>query len=155
MVLGQNEEALKYLNKYLEIYEAQGQLLLFVMREFGYVYRQMGNKEEAEYYFNEYIINANKIIELGGEVGQVFMLRYFLASVYAFRGEKDKAYKNLRIFNRRQIVPSWMVGRIKDDPLFNSIRDEPEFQQIVHDVEAKFQAEHERVRQWLEENDML
>jgi len=39
--------------------------------------------------------------------------------------------------------------------LFDSIRDEPEFQQIVRDLEAKYQAEHERVRQWLEENDML
>jgi molybdopterin converting factor small subunit len=36
-----------------------------------------------------------------------------------------------------------------------NIRDEPEFQQIVRDVEAKYEAEHERVRQWLEENDML
>lgn len=33
------------------------------------------------------------------------------------------------------------------------MRDEPEFQQIVRDIEAKSQAEHERVRQWLEEND--
>jgi len=39
--------------------------------------------------------------------------------------------------------------------LFDSIRDEPEFQQIVRDLEAKYQAKHERVRQWLEENDML
>ena len=38
----------------------------------------------------------------------------------------------------------------KDDPLFNSIRNEPEFQQIVKDIEAKYQAEHERVRKWLE-----
>ena len=51
-----------------------------------------------------------------------------------------------------------MLGRptlVKTDPLFDSIRGEPEFQQIVPDVEAKYQAEHERVRQWLEENDML
>ena len=27
--------------------------------------------------------------------------------------------------------------------------------QIERDVEAKYQAEHERVRQWMEENDML
>ena len=32
---------------------------------------------------------------------------------------------------------------------------EPEFQQIVRDVEAKYQASHERVRKWLKENDML
>ena len=44
---------------------------------------------------------------------------------------------------------------IKRDPLFDSIRHEQEFQQIVQDAEAKYQAEHERVRQWLEENNML
>ncbi len=155
MVLGQNEEALKYCKINLELHKDQGQSPFHVMREIGYVYWQMGNKEKAEYYFNEYIINSNKIIELGGEVGHAFMSRYFLASVYAFRGEKDKAYENLRIFNLRQIMPSWMVVRIKNDPLFDSIRDEPEFQQIVRNVEAKYQAEHERVRQWLEDNDML
>ena len=48
-----------------------------------------------------------------------------------------------------------MIATFKNDPLFDSIRDEPEFQQIVRDMEAKYQAEHERVRQWLEENDML
>ena len=30
------------------------------------------------------------------------------------------------------------------------MRNEPEFQQIVRDMEAKYQAEHERVRKWLE-----
>ena len=80
---------------------------------------------------------------------------YKLAAVYAFRGEKDKAYENLRIFNQKQRMGFWRETMIKDDPLFDSIRDEPEFQQIVKDVEVKYQAEHERVRKWLEENDML
>ena len=80
---------------------------------------------------------------------------YDLAGVYAFRGEKDKAYKNLRIFNQTQRIPLWMAMLIKTDPLFNSIRNEPEFQQIVKDVEAKYQAEHERVRKWLEEQGKL
>jgi hypothetical protein len=44
---------------------------------------------------------------------------------------------------------------VSSDPLFDNIRDEPEFQQIVPDVEAKYHAEHERIRQWLEENEML
>jgi len=44
---------------------------------------------------------------------------------------------------------------MNNDSLFDSIRDEPEFKQIVRDVETKYQAEHERVRKWLEENDML
>jgi hypothetical protein len=35
------------------------------------------------------------------------------------------------------------------------IRNEPEFQQIANDVEAKYQAEHEKVRKWLEETGQL
>jgi hypothetical protein len=41
------------------------------------------------------------------------------------------------------------------DPMFDNIRDDPEFQQIVRDMEAKYHADHERVRKWLEENDLL
>jgi hypothetical protein len=48
-----------------------------------------------------------------------------------------------------------MSVNIKTDPLFNSIRNEPEFQQIAKDIEAKYQAEHERVRKWLETQGML
>ena len=34
-------------------------------------------------------------------------------------------------------------------------RDEPEFDQIMTDLETIYKAEHERVRQWLEENEIL
>ena len=98
---------------------------------------------------------SNKSIELGREYAQIRWAHYDLAGMYAFRGKRDKAYENLKIFNQKQVEPLFMVTLIKDDPMFDSIRDEPEFQQIVRDVEAKYQAEHERVRQWLEENDML
>jgi hypothetical protein len=47
------------------------------------------------------------------------------------------------------------VTILKNDPLFNSIRNESEFQQIVSYVEAKYQADHEKVRKWLEEQGKL
>jgi hypothetical protein len=34
----------------------------------------------------------------------------------------------------------WWLTYLKNDPLFNNIKDEPEFQQIIKDVDAKFQA---------------
>ena len=93
--------------------------------------------------------------EMGRDESSDLRTYYYLAETYAVRGEKDKAYENLKIFNKLQIIVSARVVRIKDTPLFDNIRDEPEFQQIVKEVEAKYQAEHERVRKWLEENDML
>lgn len=44
---------------------------------------------------------------------------------------------------------------LKYDSHLNPLRDNPEFQQILKEAEDKFNAEHERVRQWLEENEML
>jgi hypothetical protein len=39
--------------------------------------------------------------------------------------------------------------------MFNSIRNEPEFQKILKDVETKYQALHESIGKWLEEQGKL
>lgn len=69
---------------------------------------------------------------------------YILAGISAFREEKGKAYENLRIFNKNE-KSCWLlwVTLIKNDPFFNNIRNEPEFQQIVRDLESEYQVEHE------------
>ena len=151
--LDQYEEALAYFQKYIEKGKVQNVVgLLAFSHRIGYVYCQNGYKEEAEHYFDQQLDYCNRVIELGRSWDPY----YDLAAVYAFRGEKGKAYKNLRIYNQKKLHTRWVVELItEDDPLFDSIRDEPDFQQIVRDVEAKYQAEHKRVRQWLEENDML
>ena len=153
--LGQYKESLKYYKKYFERLKAQGEIDFNGMHRIGYVYWQNGYKEEAEYFFNEQIKYCNKMIELKRSWGQGFYAYYDLAGVYAFRGEKDKAYKNLRIFNQIQRTNLAAPMLMKTDPLFNSIRNEKEFQQIAKDIEVKYQAEHERVRKWLEEQGML
>jgi tetratricopeptide (TPR) repeat protein len=152
--IGQYEESLKYYKKYYERLKAKGEFYTGFMHRIGYDYWQIGNKEEAEYYFNGQIKYCNKSIELKRSSYGLYAY-YDLAGVYAFRGEKDKAYKNLRIFNQIQRIPLWMSMLMKTDPLLNSIRNEPEFQQIARDVEAKYQTEHERVRKWLEEQGKL
>ena len=43
----------------------------------------------------------------------------------------------------------------RNDPIFDKVRNHPEFKRIYKEMEAKYFAEHERIRQWLEENDML
>jgi hypothetical protein len=132
-----------------------GELSINSMQRIGYAYLQNGYKKEAEYFFNEQIKYSNRINELKRPENGLYTY-YDLAGVYAFRGDKEKAYENLKIFNQKQIRMSlWVVTYIKNDPLFNSIRNESEFQQIARDIEAKYQAEHERVRKWLEENNLL
>ena len=153
LYLHQFEESFKYAQKYLERLDQLGASELTDLAEVGYVYLQNGFREEAETYFKKQIDYCHQMIELGRYYTKFSY--YDLASVYAAMGEKDKAYENLRIFNQRDRMPGWAVFNLKYLPLFDSFRDESEFQQIIGDVEAKYQAEHERVRKWLEENDML
>ena len=121
----------------------------------AYTYYQIGDKKEAEYYFDKMLELTYTELDLDRKDAREGWANYNLACVYAFRGDTEKAFENLRLFNKRKTMPLWTVTLINNDFLFDSIRDEPEFQQILSDVEAKFQAEHERVRQWLEKNDML
>jgi len=152
----QFEESLRYFNKWTDRLEALGNLDLNNLHRIGYLYFNTGNQEMADYYFDKQVEYCVGAIELDRPYARRFYAYYDLAAVYAFRGETEKAFENLWIFNKKERMPFWAVDNIKEsDPLFDKIRDEPEFQQIVRDVEAKYQAEHERVKKWLEENDML
>ncbi len=50
----------------------------------------------------------------------------------------------------------WLSGRIiLNEQIVKLIRDEPEFQEIVKELESIVQVKHDLIKQWLEENDML
>jgi hypothetical protein len=126
------------------------------MHRIGFIYWQNGYKKEADYYFNEQIKICQESIKMGRSYSTGLATYYDLAGVYAFKGEKEKSYQNLqRMGFNTCSPPSWWIILFKEDPLFNSIRNEPEIQQIVSDVEAKYQAEHDRVKKWMEEQGML
>ena len=157
--LGQYEEALVYYKKAWEIHQAidiPEQGAINTMLRLGQSYLMIGKDEEASYYLNRTRELLNEIEDLDrltfiSEIHKI----YTLIGMYTCLGDNNNAFKNLRILNQKKQFPIWIITQLKIDPLFNNIRDEPEFQQIVSEVEAKFKAEHERVRKWLEENDML
>ena len=153
--LGNYEESLKYINKYLERLESLKQTDIANVWIIGYIYWKNGYKEKAEYFFDETIKNSNRMIDLRRAYAQAPEVYYDLAAIYAFRGEMDKAYKNLGIFSQKPCVEIKWGTLLKNDPLFNRIRNEGDFQQIARDVEAKYQTEHERVKKWLDEQGML
>jgi hypothetical protein len=77
-----------------------------------------------------------------------------MAGTYAFLGDKVKAYKYLDEWSMN-FQPLFMINIFKGDPLFAGIQKEDRFQKITQNVEAKYQAEHERVRKWLVGQGML
>ena len=151
---GQFKEALDFIRKYLIRLKEQGITRVNNMHRIGQLYSKIGIMDSADYYFIKQIEYCNEAIRLGRPYG-IYYAYYDLAGVYAFMGDNKKAYENLKIFNQRQRMPKWAVEYLQTDELFNSIRNEPEFQKIAREVEAKYLAEHERVKKWLEEQGML
>jgi tetratricopeptide (TPR) repeat protein len=144
-----NEDALYYSEKLEEQLKKSGENDLRVSLAMGYSLWKAGRIKEAEYYLNRQIEFDLECIRLGRWNATNKRAHFDLAKVYAFRGDKEKAYQYLDEVNKNKAFPLWWVTQFKYNPLFNSIRQEPRFQKILKDVEAKYQAEHERVRKWL------
>jgi TolB-like protein/Tfp pilus assembly protein PilF len=155
MFLNQFKETLKSYKNYVEILNARGTFTPIDMHRIGWAYSVNGHRKEAEYYFDKQLEYSKDLIRFNRAWGQKLYPYYDMAGVYAFTGKKEKAYECLKLFNQRQRMPLWVATWIKSDPLFNNIRNESKFQQIVKEIEAKYQAEHERVRKWLSEQGML
>jgi TolB-like protein/Tfp pilus assembly protein PilF len=153
--LGRYQESLKYYKKYISLLISGGQTKPPLESYIGYSYLQNGYRKEADFYFDKTMEGFSNPLFRSRHAYMEVMWEYFLAGIYACRGDKGKAYENLKLFDKAQTVALDWVISIKNDPLFNSIRNEPEFQKIVRNMEARYQAEHERVRKWLEEQGKL
>ena len=80
----------------------------------GYAYAKSGRKRDAEAIIQRFSAIAK----------QQYAVSFFVATVYAALGDKDKAFEALdQSFEQRD----WWLTRLKVDPLMDSLRDDPRF----------------------------
>jgi len=154
-ITGKHQEAYTIAKKLIGYYKTSGTLALGKSHRIGYAFYKVGKTNEAEYYFKQQIKYCEESIKLGRPYANLKYAYYDLACVYAFKGDKEKAFQYLDEFNTWNFYPLWWVNLARHDPLFDNIRSEERFQKILQNMEAKYQAEHERVKKWLEEQGML
>ncbi len=150
-ITGKHQEAYTIAKKLIDYYNTSGTLELGKSHRIGYSFYKVGNTKEAEYYFKQQINYCEESIKLGRQYAKLKWAYYDLAGVHAFLGDKEKVYQYLDEFNTLNFYPLWLISLAKNDPLFDSIRNEERFQKIFQNMEARYQAEHERVKKWLEE----
>jgi len=151
--LDQYEESLSYLLEYDKIFKVLDNPDPIGTFRVGHALWVNGFKDKAEIYFNTALDFLNKAIDLG----RIYVLDdyYNLAGIHSFLGDKEKAFEYLGLFKRELKGPFFYIEYLKKDPLFDNLRDEPEFQQIIRELEARYLAEHEKVRKWMEESELL
>jgi len=149
-----NEELHPYYKKYIEAATKSEYIPTLGAHRIGFCYWKLGNFKKANYYFNQQIKYSQEMIKLHRFFSDSHPY-YDLAATYAFMGNKAGAYKNLDILMKRKSFAHWWTVSLKNDPLFDNIRKEARFQQILKEVESKYLAEHERTRKRLEEAGIL
>ena len=142
------------IKKIIEYHKKRREPFDYLSHRMGWAFSQVGKKKEAEYYFNREIKYCEESIRLGRSYATWGHAYYDLAGTYAFMGDKIKAYKYLDEWSMN-FQPLFMINIFRNDPLFSGIQKEDRFQKITQKVEAKYQAEHEKVGKWLEEQRKL
>jgi tetratricopeptide (TPR) repeat protein len=152
---GHKEEAYLFAKKKIEQYKRTGTIALQTAFQIGYAFWQVGQYQESKDFFSQQIKYDEESIRLKRAISQVGNAQYDLASTYAFLGEKVKAYKYLEEFVSMYFPKLWQISYAKHNPFMKSISNEEQYKKLLQTMEVKYQAEHEKVRKWLEENNML
>ena len=127
---GHNEKAQEYYQK------SGGEAL-----GLGYIYWRAGRKDEAKKLFQGNLDRLQKQLEQGDESSGI---RFSMAAIYAIQGNKDEALKWLQ----KAVDAGYRDYRyISRYPLFENIRDDARFKQIIDDTKAKVAEMRRRVEQ--------
>jgi TolB-like protein/Flp pilus assembly protein TadD len=108
----------------------------------GMILWMNGKKDEAMEYFNRQISYCTESINQKDPYGNG-SAAYDLAGVYAFLGNREEAYRWLREYEKLGFS-SGIQEYIKVDPLFDNLRNDEEFKEIVkraNDKAAEIRAE--------------
>jgi TolB-like protein/AraC-like DNA-binding protein len=153
-ITGRYEEGItQYINQAEQMIKSGD--LNFSWKGIAYYYWRKGKMKEAKIYINQQIKASQKSIDLRRENAMLKGDHFDIAEMYALSGDKEKAYYYLDEVNKNKAFPMWWVNLFEREPYFDNMRREPRFQKILKDVEAKYQAEHQRVGKWLKEQEMI
>lgn len=110
---------------------------------------QLYDQQKANIYYQKLIQENLKEIKYNRPAAQSYDAHFCLACIYSALGQKEKAIDYLVQLKNRNINDVWLLTRLKHNPMLDNIRNEPEFAEVVKDVETKYQKEHERVGELL------
>jgi tetratricopeptide (TPR) repeat protein len=149
---GHNDEAFQYATKMVE----SGKFYASSTQRIGYAFWHAGKKKEAEGYIYQQIKFREEEIKKS-RISPMVKKRalYGLAVCCSFLNEKEKAYQYLDEFTAINFNSAEHRVMYIYDPMLDNLRNEERFKKILQVLEAQYQAEHERVKKWLEENNML
>jgi TolB-like protein/AraC-like DNA-binding protein/Tfp pilus assembly protein PilF len=142
------KSAYKYYRRFLDVREAYNlDMYWYENSKIGYVLSEMGYKEEAKKYFEQYKAFAEKDNSIYKDI--------MLATYYIYLEDYPNAIHHFRLFSEQDNYHFWIILFFNTDPLWDEFRKLPEAQKIFHKIESKFRKNHKQIKVSLEEKGLL
>jgi AraC-like DNA-binding protein/TolB-like protein len=115
----------------------------------GFTFLKNGMKEKADYHFKGSIKHAEDQIKLNSINARRYISHFNLALIYAILNDKQKSFQYLEMIKKSPSITLNFINDLKTNPMFDNVRQEPEFQKITHELEKKYLEEHEKIKKLL------
>jgi hypothetical protein len=115
----------------------------------GYTYLKNGMKEKADFHFNGSIKRAEDEIKLNSYNARRYISHFNLALIYSILNDKQKSLQYLGMIKKSPSVTLNFINDLKTNPMFDNVRQEPDFQKIARELEKKYLEEHEKIKKLL------
>lgn len=113
----------------------------------GMAYEKAGETRQAKVFIEDY----HQYVESD----QTAYRNLGLWAYYDYAGDMDKAVKHLRLFAKEDNIQYWIILFMREQPMPNSTNQNPECEKLLDEIEAKFWANHEKLKLTLEEKGLL
>ena len=148
---GAYDISLDYFKKYENQFDSPGNIPSYMKNHIALSYLKNGYPGVAEEYFEQQIDYLQNRLALEKSSYDHHIL---LAQIYALKRVKEKVYEHLKAFNQSEYTDIYTSRESLEHNLyFGEFLDDAEFNQLMSEIESKYEALHERVWRWLEEND--
>ncbi|MFY0686484.1 MAG: hypothetical protein JXQ90_04925 [Cyclobacteriaceae bacterium] len=141
--LGRYEEADEYWQIAVRKMEKQSGSMLNTLHRYAYHLWKMGSEEEARRQFDQQVDYCLQMLDNERYGGHS---HYDLAAVYAFLGEKEKVLEHFHLVSEVQFAGP-VLDFVDFDPLFDPIRDDKEFQDLVDKAQAGRKTARDEIEQ--------
>lgn len=113
----------------------------------GIAYEKAGEIEKGKTFINDYYQYIEKDQTAYKDLG--------LMAYYDYVGDTHKAIEHLRRFAKQDNIQYWIILFMRQEPMPANVSKLPESKKLMDEIEAKFWANHEKLKVTLEEKGLL
>ncbi len=149
--LGKDDSASYHIERYLGLNDKIFDNI-FIINYKGYILWKHGDKKQA------IAIIEPGIDYLLDYVKTDFSTDYeilWLTQSLLLKGDRERALEYLKKINYTKFINGWFIEEMEVNPIFQIIKSDERFRKILNTMKSNWQKEHEKVRIWLEENNLL